>query len=325
MRKATIWRILCICCCLFCYGLIAVLQSPSAHAATPQVMISQAGSNGGAVGGQVGSSIHLSGSGFTPGTVNLYTTTNNDPTKCTNQGQPGNLGLMPFTPATATAQQDGTFALDTTWPNSAGTVGAAYYICAVTPTASMLSSNTFTVTPAPTIVISPTSIAAGGQITITGENWFPPQQLTVAVTDATQTVIVSQQTNPDQTGKINVMLTIPATAPAGTDTVSVAANDNPSLKVVQNNALTITATSTPTPTVSPSPSPTPASSPTAASTNVPATPTSSGGNAGGNGGSSSNGGGGGTINILLFLMAGLGIILVIVGIILFAAYSRERQ
>ncbi len=318
MRRANIWRIFCLCCCLFGYGVVVAVQSPSAHAATQQVTISQPGNNGGAVGGQPGTNIHLSGSGFNPGVVNLYTTSNSDPTKCTDQGQPANLGLMPFTPTSVTVQQDGTFALDTTWPTSAATVGVSYYVCVVTPGASVLSSNTFTVTPAPTIVITPTSLTAGGQVTITGENWLPPQALTVAVTDPVQaTVLVSQQTNPDQSGKINVTLTIPATTPAGAYTVSVSANNTTTLKVVQKNALTVTGAATPTPTTAPSPTPTLSVSPTTAPTSVPTTPASTGGT--GSGGSNS-----GTINFLLFAMVGLGVILVIVGIVLFVVYSRER-
>ncbi len=306
-------RLLLLFCCLVGFFIVIQWQTPLAHAAGPTVSITQPSVNGNAVG-HVGTKIHIigsgfiAGSGFTPGTaVNLYTTA--DPAKCTATGFPG---LLPLTLPTTTLQADGTFALDTTWPDNAAIATTNYYICVttpagVTPMATALSTNTFTVAPLQTISIAPPNAAPGGQVSITGVNWLPPQMITVAIVPATGTgVIVSQNVNSDINGNFNAALTIPANTPPGTYSVSVIAENETTLQVVENNAITVAA-ATPTPTVAPTPTP----SPHITATATPSTNTSN------------NGSGGGTF--LVFALAGAGVLLVIVGIILFVIYSRSKS
>lgn len=298
------------------------IQAPFAHAAVAQVMLSLPG-GGTQLSGHVGTQIRISGSGFNPGQVNLYTTTNNDITKCTNTNNPANFGLTPFTPAATVAQQDGTILVDTSWPASASVTGSAYYICAAAPGTKGLSSNTFTIAPAATMNVSPTNVSAGQQVTVTGANWLPPQAVTITVTFPNTPV--TSRTTSDANGNFSLTLTIPANTPAGTYSVNAAADNEPTLKVVDSNILTIAAP-TPTPTVNITPSPTPTAtatpSPTATATAAPTTTSTPTDNIGGTTPPSSSGDN--TNTFLLFTLAGLGVLFVIVGIILFVMYSRTR-
>lgn len=311
------------------------LSHAEAYAAAPQLTISLP-AGGAQVTGHVGTKVHLSGSGFVPGNVQLYTTTSSDPTKCTATGTTGTPPtLTPFTPSTATAQSDGTFTLDSTWPSSAGATGSAYYMCAIaSPASQSLSSNTFTVAAAPTATVTPTTIAAGQQVTITGANWLPAQTLTVAITFSnTAAVVVSDHALPNSSGNLAATLTIPATTPAGSYSLSVIADNEPTLRVIQNNAVTVTAaapTATATATATPTTTATATAAVTSTASVVSATPTvaptQQGGTTPGNntGNTSNNNGTSGTSTFLLFLLGGLGILLVVVGIILFILYSRSR-
>lgn len=300
--------------------LVAHLQAPFAYAANAQVTITVPSP----AAGHAGTKVHINGSGFNPGFVNLFTTTNNDPAKCTS----GDPDLKKFlTSPEVTAQSDGTFSLDTTWPDNAATAGSAYYICAIGPGSGItaLSNNTFTVAPPASINVSPTNVAQGGQVTITGLNWLPPQSMTVAVFPPAQARdIVSNHVTSDANGKFSITLTIPPNTPASTYSVSVIADNEPTLKVIDDGILTITAAPTPTPTATPSPTPTPTPSPTVSPTEtstVGPTPASSTGSTskptGGNGSRGTS-----ASTFLLFTLAGLGVLLVIVGIILFVLYSR---
>src|SRR5947209_9572017 len=205
--------------------LVTHLQTPFAYAANAQVTITVPSP----ATGHPGTKVHLEGSGFNPGPVNLFTTLNSDPAKCA----PGDPDLKRFaTSPSVTAQADGTFSLDTTWPDNAAAVGDAYYVCAIGPGTGItgLSNNTFTVAPPVNINVSPISVAQGGQITVTGLNWLPPQSMTVAVVPSTQAAaIVSNHVNSDANGKFSITLTIPATTPAGTYSVSVIADNEPPL------------------------------------------------------------------------------------------------
>lgn len=326
MLKLWLLRLVLLFCCFVGLTTLIHLQTSVVHAApAPQLVLSFPGNNNtgtGAIGGPVGTAIHLAGTGFM-GTVNLYSTINNNPAHC----KTGDTTLTPFTPPTATAQQDGTLALDTTWPNSAGNVGAAYYLCAIsanTPNGT-LSTNNFTVSPPPTINLSAATVAAGGQVTVSGTNWQPPQNLTVAIVDAQNNNLVTANATSDLNGNFSTAITIPANAPGGTYSIIVTPTNNPNQKQTDNNALTVTSTITPTPAVTPTPTPTATATPTPAVTPTATTPT--GGNNSSNNGSNSGGtsttGNGSTITFLTFLIGGLGILLVIVGIVLFIMYSRQ--
>jgi hypothetical protein len=323
MRKIDIqWCSLLLPCCIIGLCLLVRLQSPLAYAANAQVTITLPSPPI----GHPGTKVHMDGSGFNPGPVNLFTTTSGDPARCV----PGTPDPKRFlTSPTVNAQADGTFSLDTTWPDNAATVGNAYYICAISPGTGItgLSSNTFIIASPATINVAPTSIAPGGQVTITGANWLPPQSITVAVVPPAQTAaIVSNHVTSDANGNFTITLTLPANTPAGTYSVSATADNEPTLKVSDAGILTVTAAPTPTPTVTPSPTPTPTPSPTptvAPTETSTAAPTPTSVTGGTNTGGNSNGSGGiSASTFLIFTLAGLGVLLVIVGIILFVMYSR---
>lgn len=300
--------------------LVAHLHAPFAYAANAQVTITVPSP----AMGHPGTKVHLDGSGFNPGQVNLFTTLNGDPAKCA----PGDPDLKRFaTSPSVTAQADGTFSLDTTWPDTAATVGNAYYVCAIGPGTGItgLSNNTFTVVPQVSINVSPTSVAQGGQVTVTGLNWLPPQSITVAVVSPTQSAaIVSNHVTSDANGKFSSTLTIPINTPVGSYSVSAIADNEPTLKAIDANILAVTAAPTPAPSPTASPTPSPTPSPTVAPTEVgpTSTTTTGGGTTAPPAGSGNSSGGVTPSTFLLFTLAGLGILLVIVGIVLFVMYSR---
>lgn len=315
--------------CIAGVFIIAYVQLPFAHAAgttalpgaAPEVTISLPG--GGQLVGHPGTKVHIAGTGFTPSsTAALYTTPTNDPAKCKSGADPAGLGLTSFaTKPTVAIQADGTFQVDTTWPNSAATATTAYYVCATDAAAASgslgaFSATSFTVAQPVTLQVtpqSPTAISPGSQVTISGTNWLPPQSLTVAITPpGAAGVVVSDHATSDAAGNFSIMLTIPATTAAGTYSVSVIADGEPTMKATLANAVTVSAAATPTPTATAAPSPTATTAPTATATTPAPTPPATG----------NGGGGGGGMTILIFALGGIGAVLIIVGIVLFAAYSR---
>jgi hypothetical protein len=146
-------------------------------------------------------------------------------------------------------------------------------------------------------------------VTVTGANWLPSQQLNVSINSGDNgPAIVSNVVTSDATGNFTTMLTIPANAHPMAYSVRVyAPNENtPAMTKVLPNAVTVTLAATPTPTVAPTPVPT---TPVAT-----ATPPVSTGN--GSDGTTGN-------TVLLFTLGGLGLLLVIVGVILFVMYSHK--
>ncbi len=270
--------------------------------------------------GHPGTKVHITGTGFTPGSsVSLYTTATPDPANCINATNPVTAGLAPFSSSpTTTAQTNGSLAVDTTWPTSAATATTAYYICALSTTAKALSSNAFTVAQPVTIdAVTPANIAPGGKVTITGSNWLPVQPLDVAVvTGNNKAIAENNNVTPNGNGQFSVTLTIPANAQPQAYSVRVVAVNEPTMMLTTNNALTVMqpATPTPSPTTAPSPTPSPTSAPTATATATPTPPASTG--------SSNTGGGNTPFTFLLFALGGLGALLVVVGVIMFFVYSR---
>lgn len=310
-------------CLMVSFAFAFFLPASAVHAAGAQLVLSQPGTNVNPqnIGGPVGVKVRLDGSGFAPNiTLTLYTTPTNNAQNCQGGGNPDQLGLTPFNrpPTTVVTQGDGSFTLVTQWPGTANTQGVSYFVCAAPQNQpGTLSSNTFTVTPAPKITITPTTINPGGQLTVTGMSWYPPQALTLTISDGNGNQVFTTAITPDSQGNINQQLTIPTTVQDGTYTMKLAANSEQALSVTQNNALTVTGSAAPTPAPSPSPTitPTVTASPTVTPTTPPTTP--------GNGGSNNTGSS--SSNFLLFMLAGVGALLIIVGIILFVLYSRSTQ
>jgi hypothetical protein len=300
-------------------------QAPPAYAASPQLRITKPSVNGVAVG-HAGTKIRLRGTGFASGhSYNLYTTASGDPANCTANGDPAGHGLTSFaTNPTVQAQDDGTFAVDTTWPDSASQATTPYYVCAIDQNAQnqnqgqdqqnqgqqhALSQNTFTVAQPVTVSLSSANVNPGDQVTINGTNWLPPQQITVNIIDDTNlggNHLVSRTFTPHQDGTFNVTVTIPQNAKAATYTVQVTAVGEPTMKFSQGSALTIGQPGAATPTAAPSPTvtPTPAVTPT---------PTASAG----------QGNTGGTLTPLIYALGGIGIVLVVIGTILFMVFAKQ--
>lgn len=325
--KNAIQRVTIIFFCIAGLFILTYIQLPSAYAAgtitrpgVAQVTISLPG--GGPLVGHPGTKVHLEGTGFTP-SVNaaLYTTPTNDPAKCLSGADPAALGLTSFaTKPTVAVQADGTFQVDTTWPNSAAIATTVYYVCAIAGPAQTpggLSANGFTVAQPVTIKVmpqSPTTVSPGSQVTISGANWLPPQALTVAIVPPGEAgVVVSDHVTSDANGNFSLMLTIPSTTGAGTYSVSVIADNEPTMKATLANAVTVAVAATPTPTATTAPTATATTAPTPTATTPASTPPPT-----------TNGGGGGGMTILIFALGGIGTVLIVVGIVLFAAYSRAH-
>ncbi|HEY4388320.1 MAG TPA: hypothetical protein VGN34_28040, partial [Ktedonobacteraceae bacterium] len=221
-----------------------LLTQPVALAAGAQLTIA------GQTGGRSGTAFHIDGSGFTPdGSYNLYTTM--DETKCTT-GDPATLGLQAFTPATVSVS-GGVISQDLTWPGSIGQAGK-YYLCLANTTdpggAKTVSSNTFTLAADVTLRVSPTSVAAGQSVTLSGKNWLPVQQLNIAVIagNGDTTVLVGNtDVIPDATGSFAINLTIPDTAKARRYGIQAYAVNDKTLTATRNDILTVTAQAQATP------------------------------------------------------------------------------
>ncbi len=253
-------------------------------APTPVLTLSQPGSDNQPIG-HPGTKVDITGQGFPPGSsVRLYTTITSN--QCQSEGS-----LKPFTSQpTENVQADGSFDLQTTWPNNASQSGTAYYVCAISSAGAIPSGQTFSVAPQVTVSTSANSINPGDSITITGDNWLPPLQLQVSIVPNTGSTNAIANTNatPDSTGHFSVSLTTDKNTQPGQYVVNVSAPDESTLTNQPSNTI-ITINGQATPTVTP----------TASSAK---------------GGSSGNGG----VTILASILGGLGLLCVIVGGVMFA-------
>ncbi len=290
-------------------------DTPTATNAT--ITITQPGGNGGAASGHPGTKVQIAGTGFQAGnTINIYITP--DTTKC---GAGNTDNLQTFNPSTVTTKGDGTFQINAQWPASSAQTGATYYICAIdtAATTATISSTSFTVAQDVTVATTTPAANPGDAVTITGSNWLPAQQLAVSITGNQGTnSIVSGQTNSDATGNFSINLTIPQGAKAGSYGVSVVAVNEQSLNTYKDSVITINAggaqaTTTPVATQTAEATPTPESAVTPVAT--PTTVAADGGNG-------TTGGGAQGLTLLIFTLGGLGVLLVIVGLIMFVSYSK---
>ncbi|QBD79190.1 hypothetical protein EPA93_25705 [Ktedonosporobacter rubrisoli] len=300
---------------LFCCvagSILFIAPAPVARAAQDaQVLITSPLINNVAVG-HPGTKIQIKGTNFADdGDARLYTTPN--PEKCSS-GSGLSSSLKPLDTNPDVQITNGEFQVDTTWPTNAATPSTPYYICVVGPGDGnghkAVSMNTFTVAQPVSLNVSPSTAAPGDQVTITGANWLPPQQVNVTVGNGTNAAI-TQSVNSDNNGNFSMTITIPAGLQAQTYTVQASAANEQGTQASQN--ITI-GQSTATPTAAASP--TVAASPTPNMADATATATASS--------NSSASSSGGPSSLLLFVLGGAGVLLVIIGLILFVVYSRSR-
>lgn len=292
-------------------------STPTANG-SPTVTLAQPGVQG-QFRGHPGTAITITGSGFTAGaTINIYTTPDNA-TQC----GPGTTNLQMLT--TLNAQTDGSFAVPngTTWPDNAAKPNTNYYICAISNTNERaISSAYFTVVPDAVASVTTPNINPGDSITIAGSNWLPAQSLIIQIIEVptsgpTGLLVDGGHVTPDENGSFSKQLTIPADTKPGTYGLLVVADNETSLRYRKDDAITINAP-TPTPTAAPSPTPTPTAEPSPTPTPTP-TPAATGDNGG------SSGGGGPNLMPYVYGLGALGVLLVLIGIIMFATYSAHSS
>lgn len=284
--------------------------------ATPTLEISITGSSADP-NGHVGTAVTITGSGFTANnSVSLYLTSNEGIKSCkTGTAVPGTF--TPFSTPHATANASGIISVNTTWPTTANLEGQGYYICAWSSTEAAASSKPFTVVGPASIHIIPAQANPGKTVTIMGENWYPTQPMIMSVTSVDGKSVL---TNPveipvSQNGDFQYQLKIPDEAPAGAYTVSMRpkagtepalTKDFPTSPVTVIVPSTTPINSTPNATVTTTETTTAAASPTATATNT-------------DGGSNNT-----LFTVLTYVLGGLGIILVIIGITVYTIYARRK-
>jgi len=226
----------------------------------------------------------------------------------------------------------GNFNANFIWPATLNQVGHLYSICALAADTAVISthdgSGPFTVLSAnpPGINVSSTSVAPSGTITVTGQNWVPPQQVQLDVTSSqSQSPIATADitSNALLTGTFSATLTIPANTAPGTYTVTAFTPQSNLLNVANTNgqqALTVTSTNvaTPTPVATPT---TVATATTTANQTPSTTPTTVANSSGGNNGNSSGGNNKTLLFILLIALAA--VILAIGGLLLFMLAQKK--
>ena len=352
MYKIVVKRIIMLLCGMAGLLFLLPLQSLPAYAdGGAQVTISLP--NNAPLVGHVGTRVEIDGSNFpNNATVNLFTTPAYSTSKCkaSSLKNPSNYGLTPFdsSPTTNTDGQ-GSFQLSTTWPTNANQATTNYYVCAIASssnnnnnnndnnnnsgssqqgTAAALSAknNSFTVAQPAQIRVSAQSaqsappaqpggsvtINAGDTVTVNGTGWLPPQQIAVDIESSngilTSTTVPASSVD-SMSGNFSVSLSIPTTADPRDYDVKVYAPNEPTMTQTMSAAITVNASGDTTPQAN---TPTAQTTAQVASTSVATT----------NSGSTSSVGGGS--NLLAIALAGIGAILVIVGITVFVIYSRGK-
>lgn len=316
------------------------LQSLPAYAdGGAQVTISMP--NNAPLVGHVGTRVEIDGSNFpTNATINLFTTPAYSTSKCKASAlkNPSNNGLTPFDSApTANTNGQGSFQLSTTWPNNANQATTNYYVCAIASSSNnnggnnnsgsaaaiSAKNNSFTVAQPVQIKVSSQSsqssqsapggsltINAGDTVTVSGAGWLPPQQLAVDIESSngilTSTTVPSSAID-SMSGNFSVNLSIPTTADPRDYDVKVYAPNEPTMTQTASAAITVNSSGNATPQATP----TTQNTAQAASTPVASSNSASGSGVGGS-------------NLLAFALAGIGAILVIVGITVFVIYSRGK-
>lgn len=291
------------------------------------------GQNNGYPEGPVGEIAVVHGENFTAGQqlklVVVPGDVNTTPALC----QPPSPGVSALVVPSVTVAATGTFSADFSWPAGVGQTGRQREnsICALNATDNTVVNSRddgpFTVLSdnKPTINISAPNVAAGATLTVSGQNWVPPQPLNIAIAgcadcDPGNSSVASATTSSAglNSGTFSVTIPIPATTTPGNYVVNVFSQNGPldafHLPGVGVRHLTVTAAvATPTPTATALPSP-------SATATVAATPTS---NANTSGSNASDSGNNGLLTIVLIAIAI--VVLAIGALLLFMLAQRKKS
>ena len=292
-------------CCIMSLAIMMLVSliAPAAHAESAggnkpiihwDASMIYAGQNNGYPWGPVGENTIVHGANFTPN-VQLHLVvspgdSNADPTVCQQT-------VNSVAATTVTTDNTGSFTQNFPWPAAASHVNQGYSICSMLASDNSLASSKddgpFTVLSSspPVINISATSVAAGGTVTVTGQNWVPPQPVSIeiagcAACDAGNTYVTSGSAISAglNSGTFSVAIPIPAATKPGNYVVDALTQTGleayyttgvKHLTITSAPTTPSTPTATPTaPTAQPSPSPSPTAQVTATATTA-ATPAAS--------------------------------------------------
>lgn len=319
----------------------AFYRTPPAYAGTTQPVIHwdgamiYPGQNNGLPEGPVGEIAVVHGENFTAlagQTLQLALVAgdiNADPTLCQSANIVQSVG-------NATPSASGTFDANFSWPAKAGQVNKTYSICSFQSGTNTVASSSddgpFTVLSAskPTLSISASSIAPGGSITVSGQNWVPPQPLNIDIAgcadcDPGNSTIATTTTSSAglNTGTFSISVPISATAAPGNYVVNVFSQNGPldafHLQGVGVQRLVVTAPPAVTPTVSPSPSVIPSPTASTANTTPTATPNST------SGASTNNNSSGNNTPLLIGVLVALVVLLIAIASIIFYMLSQRNK
>jgi hypothetical protein len=241
------------------------------------------------------------------------------------------------TVGSVTTSGKGTFSLSFTWPSAAGSLNGSYSICSLLPSggvASFRDDGPFTVlsSSAPSISVSPTSLNPGDNVIVSGQNWVPPQQVSVSITGSSPLTSTTANSSGLNSGTFSVTITISSNVQPGSYVVSADTGNNLLHSGTQNISIALAPTPTPTATATATatPAPTPTTAPTA--TNTPGTTATAGStsttisNSAPPGPGSTNTGGGGPSGLILGLFAAIAlIILAAIGLIIYMVLHRSSK
>jgi hypothetical protein len=323
----------------------ALYQSPQVHAIanpiSPMIHWDQSmifsGQNHNNPWGPVGEAAVVHGSGFTSGQqlklIVVPGDSNTTPSAC----QPATY-TSPNSAVVgqATVSASGSFDANFTWPGGIGNTTSSPVlnsICALNASDNTVVSSKddgpFTVLTQslPTVSLSTETVSAGESITVSGQNWVPPQQLTINIAgceecDPGNTTLANVPVNStgQNTGSFSASVMIPVTANPANYLVNVL-NQSGTLDAyhigtgVQHLAVTASLI-TPTPTAAASPTAAATQTVVATATPAPASNSAS---------SNSSSGGGGNGATLIVLVAIIVVVLAIVGLVIFMLMQRKKQ
>lgn len=173
--------------------------------------------------GTPGEDVYAVGEGFSPGQhlklVLGAGNSNSDPTVC-------NHSLIRVDQITV--KSNGAFSTSFAWPLTLNRVNQEYSMCALAANDMVISSRN---TPGPFVVVTasppdinvwPTTVAAGGTLTVTGQNWVLPHEVTVGFSNPRSEITVRGikviVVKPDEikNGMFRISFPIPKNLPPGT-------------------------------------------------------------------------------------------------------------